>query len=159
MSNWKEAEQYIAGTKTVILGTVTGEGVPVLRTLASFANDGLTVYLSTSKTSAKVEQLKGNANATLLFQQEGQELSGFRNVTLTGTIAKVCSKCGEEYTRAVELLGGRNPRFKERADKGELEGTVILKLTPSRLKVLDFSKGIGPAAVTESELQAPAASA
>lgn len=149
MSSWKDAEDYIASTKTVILGTANKEGVPSLRTLASFANDGLVIYLSTSKGSGKVEQLKENPNAVLLFQQEGQELPKFRNVTLTGSIATVCSKCGEEYARAVKLLSDRSPRFRERAEKGQLDGNVILKLTPTRLKLLDFSKGAGPAAVEE----------
>jgi pyridoxamine 5'-phosphate oxidase len=155
MSQWKEAEEYIAKSRTVILGSVTKEGVPELRTLASFANDGLVVYLSTSKTSRKVGQLKDNPHATLLFQHEGQEIPQFRNVALTGTIAKVCSKCGQEYEHAVKLLGSRNPRFKERAEKGQLEETAILKLTPHRVKLVDLSKGSGAAAVEEVELVSP----
>lgn len=61
----------------------------------------------------------------------------------------MCSKSGEEYEQAVELLKNRNPRFRERAEKGELEGTAILKFTPTRLKLLDFAKGAGAAAVEE----------
>ncbi|MCL6457148.1 MAG: pyridoxamine 5'-phosphate oxidase family protein, partial [Gorillibacterium sp.] len=134
MSELKEAADYIGGTKTVVLGTVTAEGFPALRTLGGFANDGLNVYLSTSKDSGKVEQIQANANATLLFQQEGQELSAFRSVTLTGTIKKVCSKCGEEYNHAVNLLSSRSPRFKAKAENGDLDQTVILKFVPDRLK-------------------------
>lgn len=142
MSVLKEAEAYIAETKRVILATVTPEGGPALRTLGGFASDGLTVYLSTSKISGKVEQLEHNPQATLLFQHEGQELPRFRNVTLTGTVSKVCSKCGAEYEKAIALLSAKSPRFKERAEKGELEGNVILKLEPRRVKLLDLSKGL-----------------
>lgn len=156
MSVRKQAEAYIGSTRTVILATVTGEGAPAIRTLAGFANDGLTIYLSTSKTAGKVEQVKANPHASLLFQQEGQELQEFRNVTLTGTIAKVCPKCGDEFERAVSLLGERNPRFKERAERKELDGTAILKFTPTKLKYLDFSKGVGPASVEEIKLDAQA---
>ncbi|MDF2925391.1 MAG: hypothetical protein K0R57_4305 [Paenibacillaceae bacterium] len=153
MSALKEAAEYIAATPRVVLGTVTEQGVPALRTLGGFATDGLHVYLSTAKTSGKVEQIKGNPNATLLFQQEGQELKAFRNVTLTGTLSKVCSKCGEEYQHAIALLSARSPRFKERAEKGELGETVIFKFVPDKVKLLDFAKGAGPAAVEEVSVQ------
>ncbi|MNL56243.1 hypothetical protein D3C87_1797210 [compost metagenome] len=89
-----------------------------------------------------MEQLKLNPQATLLFQQEGQEVPQFRNVTLTGTVSKVCSKCGDEYEKAIALLSAKSPRFKERAEKGDLEGNVILKLEPRKVKLLDLSKGL-----------------
>lgn len=152
MSDLNEAADYISGARTVILGTVTAEGVPVLRTIGGFANDGLEVYLSTARSSGKVEQIQANPNATLLFQQEGQELRSFRNVTLTGTLKQVCSKCGEEYSRALSLLSSRNPRFKDKVEKGDLEETTILKFVPAKLKLLDFSRGAGPAAVREAVL-------
>ncbi|MNI96867.1 hypothetical protein D3C73_1554070 [compost metagenome] len=69
---------------------------------------------------------------------------------MTGKTNVVCRKCGDEYARAVELLSQRNPRFKERAEKGELEQTTILKFVADKLKYLDFSRGVGPAAVTET---------
>lgn len=149
MSELTKAAEYIGETRLAILGTVNNEGFPVVRSLASFANDGLNVYLSTSKDSSKVEQLRANDHATLLFQQEGQELSMFRNVALTGTAKTVCSKCGEEYEKAVKLLSERNPRFRERALKGELDRTTILKFETKTVKFLDFSRGAGPSAVQE----------
>lgn len=142
MSTLKEAEAYIAETKRVVLATVTSEGEPTLRTLGGFASDGLTVYLSTSKTSGKVEQLQHNPHASLLFQHEGQEVPQFRNVTLTGTVSKVCSKCGAEYDKAIGLLSAKSSRFKERVEKGDLENNVILKLEPRKVKLLDLSKGL-----------------
>ncbi len=142
MSTLKEAEAYIAETKRVVLATVTLEGEPALRTLGGFASDGLTVYLSTSKTSGKVEQLEVNPQATLLFQHEGQEVPGFRNVILTGTVTQVSSISGSEYEKAIALLSTKSPRFKERAEKGDLEGNVILKLEPRKVKLLDLSKGL-----------------
>ncbi len=142
MSTLKEAEAYIAETKRVVLATVTIEGAPAQRTLGGFASDGLTVYLSTSKTSGKVEQLEVNPQATLLFQHEGQEVPGFRNVTLNGTVTQVSSESGAEYEKAIALLSAKSPRFKERAEKGDLEGNIVLKVEPRKVKLLDLSKGL-----------------
>lgn len=149
MSQLKEAAEYIGSTPRVVLATVSAEGVPALRTLGGFATDGLNVYLSTPKASSKIAHIEANPNVSLLFQQEGQELRTFRNITLTGTVKKLCSKCGDEYNHAVALLSNRSPRFKERAEKGELDQTAILKFVPTRVKLLDFTKGVGADAVVE----------
>lgn len=100
-----KAQDYIAETRFVILASVNGEASPGLRTLASFANDGLEVYFSTGKNTAKVEQIAANPAVTFLFQQEGQELSGFKNVTYAGRAQPVTGE--GEWAKAVRLLSER----------------------------------------------------
>ncbi len=148
--NKKKAAEYIGKTKLAVLATAGANGIPYVRTLASFANDGLKVYFSTNKRSAKVEQIQSNPQVTLLFQHEGQEIITFKNVSITGIAEKVC--CGNELDSAVKLLGDKNLKFKERAEKNDLEDTLIFKVEPKLLKYLDFSRGIGPAAAEEEQL-------
>jgi pyridoxamine 5'-phosphate oxidase len=141
-----KAIEYIGKTQFAVLATVGG-GVPYLRSIASFANDGFTIYFSTGKTTDKVEQINQNPNVSILFQHEGQVIPSFKNVSVTGT-AKIVS-CAEGRQKAIELLSARSPRFKERAEKGQLEDTTIFAVEPKTVKALDFSKGMGPAAVEE----------
>ncbi|MDA8234441.1 MAG: pyridoxamine 5'-phosphate oxidase family protein [Clostridia bacterium] len=147
MSDLNKAAEYIGQSKFVVLATTDGSGVPVVRTLASFANDNLNVYFSTGRNTAKVEQIAANPKVSLLFQHEGQELAGFQNVTLTGQAEPLQS--GDELSKAIQLLSDRNPRFKERVAKGGLGDTLIFRVEPKSVKYLDFSKGVGPAAVQE----------
>ncbi|MDR1191094.1 MAG: pyridoxamine 5'-phosphate oxidase family protein [Verrucomicrobiales bacterium] len=139
---------YIAATRWVSLATVRDDGAPVVRAIGGFANDGLTVYFSTPKTAAKVEQIQRHPLVTLFFQHEGQELPAFKNAALIGSAAILSP--GADYDRAVRLLSERNPRFKERAAKGDLaDDTALVKVTPKEVKFLDFAKGFGPAALQE----------
>ncbi|MBY9080278.1 pyridoxamine 5'-phosphate oxidase family protein [Paenibacillus sp. HN-1] len=136
---------YLEGTRFVVLATVNGEGTPELRTLGGFAVDGYKVYFSTDGGTEKVKQIRSNPAVTLLFQHENQELAGFVNVTLRGEARQVEEP--EELAHAIEALGNRNPRFKERAEKGELASTAIFGIAASEIKVLDFAKGRGAEAV------------
>jgi nitroimidazol reductase NimA-like FMN-containing flavoprotein (pyridoxamine 5'-phosphate oxidase superfamily)/MFS family permease len=146
----QQIPQYLDATRFIILSTVDGGNVPATRTLASFAADGLTVYFSTGKGSDKVGQIGANANVSILFQHEKQELPAFANVEIRG-VAEVLGE-GEERTRAIQLIARRNPRFKERAEKGELTGSALVRVTPKKVKVVDFSRGYGPAAVASIEV-------
>ena len=150
MSSTTKATEYISKTKFVVLATTGVEGIPFIRTLASFANEDLTIFFSTGKKTAKVEQIKSNNQVALLFQHEGQELSGFQNVTIAGEAKAVTND--SELAKAIQLLSDRSPRFKERAEKGQLGETEIFKVTPKTLKFLDFSKGLGSAAIEEITL-------
>jgi hypothetical protein len=53
----------------------------------------------------------------------------------------------EDRKRAIDLLSARNPRFKARAEKGELGDTAIFKIVPKEIKYLDYSKGFGAAGI------------
>lgn len=64
---------------------------------------------------------------------------------MTGNAIQLTEKVDIE--RAVSLLSQRNPRFKERVEKGEINDTALFRIDPIEIKVLDFSNGIGPNAV------------
>lgn len=142
-----KVKDYMKHTRFIVLGTVSEDGKPALRTIASFANDQLDVYFSTGKQSAKVGHIKANPSVTILFQNEGQELSTFKNVTYTGKAELVDDDSGLE--KAVRLLGDKNPWFKTMAETGGLQEIDIFKVEPESLQYLDYSKGIGPAAITD----------
>lgn len=137
--------EYLNKTRFIVLATVDENRVPVLRSLGSFGVDGLTAYFSTGKNSRKVGQIRENPGVSLLFQHEEQQLQSFINVTITGDAHPVTEE--EEINRAVAVLSARNPGFKERVEKGLLSNNIFFRVDPKELKIVDFSKGTGPAAV------------
>lgn len=145
----KDIPNYLNSTRLIVLSTIGPQGGPAIRSLGAFATDGLTVYFSTSKSSDKVQQIGKNPKVSILFQHESQELPSFSNVEIRGR-AELLDK--EERSRAISLIAARNPRFKERAEKGELADAALLRVTPEAVKVVDLSKGRGASTVTNIQL-------
>lgn len=143
----KKVKEYIKSTKYATLGYVSKEGTPSLRAMGSFTNDELDLYFSSGKNAAKVSNIEVNPTISFLFQHEGQELTSFKSVTYVGKASLI--KDEEELKKAVSLLGEKNPRFKERAEKGQLSETAIFKVVPQNIQYLDYSNGIGPDSVKE----------
>lgn len=139
---WRdEVVDYVEATKFALLAYVRSDQAPVLRSMGSFVPSGLELYFSTRKDAAKVQEITENPRISFFFEHDDQELSKWRNILFIGQAEKVDK--GDELARAVELLGNRNPRFKERVAKGELPFTQIFRLKTQEIEYLDYGKGIG----------------
>jgi nitroimidazol reductase NimA-like FMN-containing flavoprotein (pyridoxamine 5'-phosphate oxidase superfamily) len=134
----------VANVRFLSLATVSEDG-PVIRSIGSWGLQGRTLFFSTAKCSDKVVQLQGDPRVSAQLLAEGQELPGLKNVVLQGS-AKLLETDTDRAT-AIAAIGARNPRFKERAEKGELGGNAIFAVKAGKIKVVDFSKGVGPAAL------------
>lgn len=136
---------YLNETKYIVLATVNSDQTPVQRTLGAFALEGYTTYFSSGKDTGKVEQIEANPRVSVLFQQEQQDLPQFINVSITGTARKVTEQ--SEVDKVIKLIGDRVPKFRERAELGNLKDSLFYRIDPSEATILDFSKGFGPAAI------------
>jgi len=137
--------EYIGKTRVSALATVRADGAPVIRAIGGFAPDGLEVYFSTAKASAKAGHIGGDAPVSFYFQHDNQEIAAFKYVSLVGRAQEI--KAEQERQKAIGILSARSPRFKARAEKGALQDTVIYRVSPSEIKYLDFAKGVGPEGV------------
>jgi pyridoxine/pyridoxamine 5'-phosphate oxidase len=138
--------EYISQTRWATLTTVREDGAPVSRVMGSFAADGVNLFFSTRKVAAKVRHIAKNPLVNFYFQHENQEAATFKNVAVIGRAEEVT---GVDYHRAVQLLSARNLRFKARAERGELSDTALYFIHTTEIKYLDYSNGVGPAAVQE----------
>lgn len=136
-----------ASVRFVSLATISDDG-PVVRSIGSWAIRGTTLYFSTSRSSNKTAQLARDPRVSVQLLAEGQELPNLRNLVLNGT-AKLLD--GEERASAIAAIGARSPRFKERADRGQLGDSALYAVKSTQAKLVDFSKGVGPAALTVFE--------
>jgi nitroimidazol reductase NimA-like FMN-containing flavoprotein (pyridoxamine 5'-phosphate oxidase superfamily) len=139
--------EYIKQTRWGTLTTVREDGAPVSRAMGSFAPDGANLFFSTPKKAAKVRHIAKNNLVNFFFQHEGQDLATFKNVAVIGRAEEVTGDV--EYQRAVQLLSARNPRFKARAERGELKETSLFLIRTTEIKYLDYSRGVGPIAIQE----------
>lgn len=145
MADSKEIQNYLQETRYIVLATVNEQGAPAVRTLGSFVAEGLNVYFSTGTSTTKVEQISANPQVAVLFQQENQEIKSFVNVTISGNAKELIGDT--ERSKAISLLAGKSLRFKERAEKGQLEGTSLFRIDPDEIKVVNLGKGLGDKAI------------
>ena len=137
----EEVREYISTTRFAILSYVREDRVPVPRSMCSFVPDGLDIYFSTPKVTAKVKEIGINKRVSFFFEHDNQALDSWKSVLLIGEAEQVEQE--PELSKAVGLLSGRNPRFKERVAKGELPNTAIFKIRTREVEYLDYSKGPG----------------
>lgn len=137
--------RYFNETPNIILGTVSDDNIPRLRTLGSFAVDDLTVYFSTKKNTEKVKHILLNPSVSILFQHENQNVNSFVNVSIIGKARILKRKVDLE--KAIKLLGERKPRFLERVEKGEMNDSIFIRVDPEEIRILDFGRGRGSEAV------------
>lgn len=139
---WREeVVDYVDRTKFAVLAYTRNDQAPIVRSMGSFVPSGLDLYFSTRRDAAKVQEISGRNRVSFFFEHDNQELGQWKNVLLIGEAEKVDS--GAELDKAVELLGSRNPRFRERVARGELPDTQIFRLRTQEIEYLDYGKGLG----------------
>ena len=88
-----------------------------------------------------MREIERNPRVSLLFEAENQQLSVWKNVLLIGKALPVTTD--SELKQAVELLGARRPRFKERIEKEGLKDTRLFRFEAEEIEFLDYAKGSG----------------
>jgi nitroimidazol reductase NimA-like FMN-containing flavoprotein (pyridoxamine 5'-phosphate oxidase superfamily) len=141
----KEIEKYLTETKLIVLATVNEDNAPALRVLGAFGVDGYSFYYSTKGGAAKVKHTEKNPQVNALFQHENQDPTQFINVSIQGKAVQLSAK--EEIEKAVQVIGGRSVKFKERVAQHGLENNVLYRVDPKEVKVLDRRNGAGPGSV------------
>jgi nitroimidazol reductase NimA-like FMN-containing flavoprotein (pyridoxamine 5'-phosphate oxidase superfamily) len=141
MSAKQKGLDFITANKTLIINSIGLDGYPNTRVFYSHANDGFTVYFSSGKQTAKVAEIEKNPKVNAYYEDTSQDLGTWQNVTVYGK-ASILAEGSPEYEYAVKLIGVKNPIFKQRIAEGAFAERIIYKVTPEKVKVLDFSKDV-----------------
>lgn len=142
-NNKSEIQKYILDSKYALLNYVRSDLTPVSRAIGSFAPDGDDLFFSTRQETSKVKEIEKNRRVSFYFEHDNQAPESWKSLLLIGD-AEPVSVSSQDYEKAVERLGAKSPRFKERVEKGELDITVIYRIKTSEFQYLDRSKGYGP---------------
>jgi pyridoxamine 5'-phosphate oxidase len=137
-----EIQTYIVDSKYALLTYVRSDLSPISRTIGSYSPDGEDLFFSTSKESAKVKEIEKNKRVSFFFEHDNQAPESWKSLLLIGD-AEPLSVGSTDYEKAVERLGAKSPRFRERIAKGDLDSAIIYKVKTSELEYLDRSKGNG----------------
>lgn len=138
-----EILQYIRDAKYALLTYVRSDLSPISRTMGSFAPDGENLYFSTGKESSKVREIEKHQRVSFFFEHDNQAPESWKSLLLIGNAEQV-NTGSTDYEKAVERLGTKSPRFRERIAKGELGSAAIYRIKTSEFEYLDRSKGNGP---------------
>jgi nitroimidazol reductase NimA-like FMN-containing flavoprotein (pyridoxamine 5'-phosphate oxidase superfamily) len=138
-----EILKYIQDSKVALLTYVRNDLTPVSRAMGSYAPDGLNLYFSTGKSAAKVQEIEKNRRVSFYFEHDNQATESWKSVLLIGDAEQV--RAGStDYATALDRLGAKSPRFRERIAKNELDSAAIYRINTRELEYLDRSKGNGP---------------
>lgn len=124
------AMEIIKGSGKCALITLDGKGLPQVRTMDPFEPENdFTVWLATNPKSRKVGQLKNNPNVTLYYADKND--NGY--VSIYGT-AELVNDQQEKDKRWKEEW---KDFYQNRTD-----GYLLIKVIPTRLEVINYSRGI-----------------
>lgn len=138
--NHDEIFSYIQGTKVALLTYLRSDLTPVTRAIGSFAPDDTNLFFSTGKDTAKVSEINKHKRVSFYIEQANQTPDTWKSVLLIGD-AEPLESGSVDYATALERLGAKSPRFKERIEKGNLDSAVIYKITTREIEFLDRSSG------------------
>jgi general stress protein 26 len=139
MSVQKKGLEIIGSKKGMVVNSIGLDGYPNTRIFYSHANDGYTVYFSSQATAAKVKEIAANPKVNAYYEDTSQELPTWKNVVVYGN-AQPLEKDSADYKKAVELISAKSANFKKRVEDGQLDASILFKIKPVRVKVLDFAQ-------------------
>ncbi len=125
--------------------TIRPDGYPQATTVA-YVNDGLTIYFACDRDCQKVENLAHSDKVSLTINREAEDWSRIRGLSM-GAHAEVLDRPAE-VKKGLELLARKFPQL-AKLPPDELAQTAVVKVTPTVISVIDYTKGFGHAELVE----------
>ncbi|HVA37303.1 MAG TPA: pyridoxamine 5'-phosphate oxidase family protein [Candidatus Dormibacteraeota bacterium] len=125
------------------LATVREDGYPQA-TRVGYANDGLTVYVGVARDSQKVRNIERCEKVSLTVDGDYQGWNDIQGLSM-GATAHVLTD-SREVGHAMRLLTERFPEMAQMIEAetpSETSSMALLKITPTVVSVLDYTKGFG----------------
>jgi general stress protein 26 len=130
------AREVIQNSEKCAFITLDKKGYPQVRTMDAFEpEDDFTVWMATNPNSRKVDQIKNDPHVTLYYSDKNE--NGY--VSIYG-IAELVNDQAEKDNRWKEAWKDFYPDRKE--------NYLLIKVTPTRLEVINYNKGINGDSVT-----------
>lgn len=126
---------YLDDHRCMSLATVSPEDQPMTAT-ASYANDGMTIYFSTGRTTAKFKNISKASNVALTVDEDYDDWGIIQGVQLRGNAKMLEGK--EEVKNAQSILECKFPQMEHMPENVNFE---FFKIEPTVAYFLDNSKG------------------
>ena len=132
-------EEVLRAHSVLSLATLRPDGFPQANTVG-YAHEGLTIYVGTGRDSQKLRNLRHCDRVSLTINDSAPDWRSIRGLSMGGHAALV--EDGGELRRAAALMAERFS-LPPGVLAVLLAETVMLRIVPCVISVLDYSKGFG----------------
>lgn len=126
--------------RDLTLATIRPDGYPQATTV-SYANDGMTIYVGIGGNSQKADNIRHCNKVSLTINADYTDWNHIRGVSMAA-IAEFLSD-PEEIEHATAFMLKRFPEVAQWLGTPQAAATVLLKIRPQIVSVLDYEKGFG----------------
>ena len=123
------------------LATVRPDGTPQAN-IVNFGHEHLTLYFATGRDSQKVRNLQSCDRVSLALRTDYEEWVSVKGLSITAT-ATLRADDSAWAQHAKECLAMRFPARSNSPSPQDLPGAVFVKVVPSEICLIDYSKGYG----------------
>ncbi|MBK4738996.1 pyridoxamine 5'-phosphate oxidase family protein [Noviherbaspirillum pedocola] len=126
--------------RDLTLATIRPDGYPQATTV-SYANDGMTIYVGIGANSQKADNIRHCNKVSLTINADYTDWNHIRGVSMAA-IADFLTE-PEEIEHATACMLKRFPQIAQWIGTPQAAQTVLLKVRPQIVSVLDYEKGFG----------------
>jgi nitroimidazol reductase NimA-like FMN-containing flavoprotein (pyridoxamine 5'-phosphate oxidase superfamily) len=116
--------------------------------VVGYANDGLKIYCFVSRLSQKFANIARDRRVSATIANDSLDPMTIKGLSLGGRASPVSQDY--EYERATEIFMKRHPEY-ARWPKPNPAFSPLLRITPTIISVLDYSKGFGHSDLVTAE--------
>lgn len=125
---------------TLTVATVREDGWPHA-TVVSFVNDDLDLYFGTAPHSQKIENIARNSRVSATVTPEHETSRPIQAISLAAEAERVTEP--GELLKVAGLVLKKFPRQGPAAPASVLEGVAVVRLRPTIVSLLDYSRSFG----------------
>lgn len=139
-ANREFIQGIIDNGRDLTLATIRSDGYPQATTV-SYANDGMTIYVTIGKESQKAHNIRYCEKVSLTINAEYTDWNHIKGLSM-GATARILEK-PDEIERASACMFKRFPQMAEWSQENDTSDLVMLEIMPKVISVLDYEKGFG----------------
>jgi PPOX class probable F420-dependent enzyme len=140
----QDTEQFIldvlATHHILTLATVRDDGYPQATTVG-YVHEGLTLYIGTFAQAQKVANIRRSPKVSLTIDRDYDDWSQIKGLSMGGTAEILTDP--EAIARVAALFTAKFPQIAALPVPIDPATVVFLKITPSVISMLDYTKGFG----------------
>jgi general stress protein 26 len=133
------ALNILDGHRIMTVATNRPDGWPQA-TIVGYANDGLVLYFFVSRLSQKFANIKRDPRVSVTIGDDFKDPNKIKGLSLAGR-AEIVTADGE-FERVFPIFLARFPEY-AKWPRPTAAVSPLIKITPSLLSILDYSKGFG----------------
>lgn len=122
------------------LATLRADGFPQATTVG-YVHDGLDLYFACDAMCQKARNIARDPRVSFTIDHDYENWGAIKGLSAAG-LAEAVTRLGERG-RAERLMLDRFPQFREYAPEAEAEEMAIIRVRPTVISVLDYTKGFG----------------